>query len=55
MGEIGSDFWNVPVGSKKNCLFDNATWFSSGRAALRAILKQIRRDADVPVLKVALP
>ena len=53
--EIGSEFWDIPLSDKRNHLFDNATWFISGRAAFRAILEQIPLDTGVTSLKVALP
>lgn len=55
MKEIGSEFWDIPIGFKQNAFFDNATWFISGRAALRAILKQILTESTSPSFKVALP
>lgn len=53
--EIGSDFWDIPIANKKNRLFETATWFISGRAALRAILQQISLDTGLLSIKVALP
>ena len=48
MKEIGSEFWDIPIGTEKNSLLKNTTWFISGRAAFRAILKQIllEKSAD---------
>lgn len=51
--EIGSEFWNVPITRINNHLFDNVSWFVSGRSALRAILKSIKKDKTY--IKVALP
>lgn len=54
--EIGSEFWDIPVSNKKNAIFDNATWFVSGRAAFRAILQQIKIQIGIhKSVKVALP
>lgn len=54
--EIGSEFWNIPVCEKKNNIFDEATWFISGRAAFRAILQQIKTQiGGLEPIKVALP
>lgn len=53
--EIGSDFWSIPQKDAKSSLFENVTWFVSGRAALRAILQQIPQDTGRASLKVALP
>lgn len=53
--EIGSDFWSVPVVKTRNHIFDKATWFISGRAAFRAILRQIKIEMCATSLKVALP
>ena len=54
--EIGSEFWDIPLTEKENHIFDKATWFVSGRAAFRSILKQIKiENAVLKPLKVALP
>ena len=54
--EIGSEFWDIPVSSKKNDVFNNATWFISGRAAFRAILQQIKiQMGGLKPIKIALP
>ncbi|MCR5309396.1 MAG: hypothetical protein K6E21_04725 [Bacilli bacterium] len=54
--EIGSEFWDIPTCKKRNCLFDNATFFSSGRGAFRAILKDIKEKIGKDVnLKFAIP
>ena len=54
--EIGSEFWDIPLGDKKNDIFENATWFISGRAAFRAILQQIKNQiGGLEPIKVALP
>ena len=55
MKEIGSEFWDIPIGTEKNSLLKNATWFISGRAAFRAILKQILLEKSADAIKVALP
>ena len=40
--EIGSEFWNVPVGVEDNRIFPEHTqWYLSGRIALKAILKDL--------------
>ncbi len=46
--EIGSEFWSVPV-SGENQLFAqrNVSWYLSGRAALNAIIKEIRKERSV--------
>lgn len=39
-GEIGSEFWNVPVSDRNNGFFPAHTnWFLSGRCALQAIIR----------------
>ena len=54
--EIGSEFWDVPLTENKNKIFDNATWFVSGRAAFRSIIQQIKiENGGFKPLKVALP
>lgn len=54
--EIGSEFWDIPVSSERNNIFDNVTWFISGRAAFRAILQQIKiQRCGYQSIKVALP
>lgn len=43
MREIGSEFWDVPVGTVPNGLFPESTqWFLSGRSALQAILHELK-------------
>ena len=43
MGEIGSEFWDVPILSETNNLFpDNTQWFLSGRSALQAIIGDLK-------------
>lgn len=43
MGEIGSEFWSVPVTSKKNEIFpERAQWFISGRGALQSVLSELK-------------
>lgn len=49
--EIGSEFWNAPVGPGPNGLFPTtAHWYASGRSALKAILRDIgpARTAALP-------
>ena len=49
--EIGSEFWNAPVGPGPNALFPSvAQWYASGRSALKAILRDIgpARTAALP-------
>lgn len=42
--EIGSEFWCVPTVPGHNGLFPgNTRWFQSGRAALRCILRDVKR------------
>ena len=51
MREIGSEFWNAPVGPGPNALFPPAVqWYASGRSALKAILRDIgpARTAALP-------
>lgn len=43
MREIGSEFWEVPIQNKDNCVFPQSTqWFLSGRSALQAIIKELK-------------
>ncbi len=54
MKEIGSEFWNVPICETYNNLFPQFTeWFVSGRAALKAIIKDIFKYKNVKT--AALP
>lgn len=42
-GEIGSEFWSVPVKDKENSIFPEKTeWFLSGRSALKSIVRDIK-------------
>ena len=42
-GEIGSEFWAVPIAEKKTNIFpENTQWFLSGRSALQVILDEIK-------------
>ncbi|MBR4288920.1 MAG: hypothetical protein IKT50_05750 [Clostridia bacterium] len=52
--EIGSEFWSVPT-SQKNGLFSyrNVSWHLSGRAALNAIIKEIKKERSAKT--AALP
>ncbi len=38
--EIGSEFWDIPLGRENGFFPKEVQWFSSGRSALSAILKQ---------------
>lgn len=51
--EIGGEFWEVETGEDNNLFSDNTVWFASGRAALKAIIKDIK--AKNRVERVALP
>ena len=52
--EIGSEFWSVPTAADKNKLFgDGTSWFLSGRAALNAIIRDIKKIKTVKT--AALP
>lgn len=52
--EIGSEFWDVPLTKGENGLFPADTaWFLSGRAALRAVIRDIK--ARRPFRSAALP
>lgn len=54
MREIGSDFWNVPVIGQENEQFPESTqWFLSGRSALTAIIRDIKRKKKIH--SVAMP
>ena len=42
MREIGSEFWDVPIGTSENGIFPESTqWFLSGRSALCSIVKSL--------------
>lgn len=42
MGEIGSEFWDVPIQNGSNTLFPASTeWYLAGRSALQAIIKEL--------------
>lgn len=47
--EIGSEFWDVPLGKENNLFPGDTQWFLSGRSALSSILKQ------TSISSVALP
>ena len=53
-GEIGSEFWDIPLAPQENGIFPPHTvWYLSGRVALRAILsdlcaRQVVRTAALP-------
>lgn len=53
--EIGSEFWDIPTGKKTNNLFENVTWFVSGRAAFRAVLQQASVENPSITKKIAIP
>lgn len=37
--EIGSEFWDIPLGEANNIFSPNTQWFISGRSALKAIIE----------------
>lgn len=42
MREIGGEFWDVPITSKKNGIFPGSVkWYMSGRCALQAIIRDL--------------
>ncbi len=48
MGEIGSEFWDVPMSKEKNNIFpDSAQWFLSGRSALTGIIRKIKDKRNI--------
>lgn len=48
MKEIGSEFWSVPITEKENGLFSKElSWYASGRFALKAIIKDIKKHKSV--------
>ena len=51
--EIGGEFWKVEIGEENKLFPDNTVWFASGRAALKAIIKDIKAKNRVET--VALP
>lgn len=53
--EIGSEFWDIPLNpnADQHIFPDNISWFESGRAALYAIIQQIRLDRSLQ--SIALP
>ncbi|MBR6509593.1 MAG: hypothetical protein IKT38_03205 [Clostridia bacterium] len=54
MREIGSEFWEVPVCDSTNEIFPyNTEWYLSGRSALIAIIKDIKKR--ISFNSVALP
>lgn len=51
MGEIGSEFWDIPLATNNNELFPDTTqWYLSGRSALQAIIKELggARSVSLP-------
>ncbi len=54
MKEIGSEFWDIPVGSLSNRLFeDNIVWFVSGTSALYYVIDDILQKCNAK--KAAIP
>lgn len=52
--EIGSEFWDVPISAESNKMFlDDTAWFGSGRSALTAIIRDIKKHKAVR--KAAIP
>ena len=48
MPEIGSEFWDVPVKSENNSIFqDGIQWYISGRSALKALLNGMENIKSV--------
>ena len=48
MGEIGSEFWDVPIGGQACQVFPPAAqWYISGRCALQAIIHELKRYKTV--------
>lgn len=46
--EIGSEFWDVPIGTSCNNYFPRQTaWFLSGSSALQAIIKELEEAQSV--------
>jgi len=53
--EIGSEFWDMPIAGNKNTLFvESAQWFLSGRSALTAIIRIIKKN-NKDIHTVAMP
>ncbi|MCM1060383.1 MAG: hypothetical protein NC452_08815 [Eubacterium sp.] len=50
LNEIGSEYWDTPIGKKNNFFKENTNWFISGRSALQAIIKELDgvRTAALP-------
>lgn len=47
-GEIGSEFWDVPVSDKANGIFPDYTqWYLSGRSALKAIIRNLKGERTI--------
>lgn len=43
MGEIGSEFWEIPICERKNDLFpSSSSWYVSGRSALYDIIDELK-------------
>jgi len=50
MREIGSEFWDIPLGQEDNGLFPGDTrWYISGRSALKAVISDLRGCRSVAV------
>jgi len=41
MREIGSEFWEAPIGKRNSLFSENTQWFLSGRSALKAIISEL--------------
>lgn len=53
MREIGSEFWKIPVTKNMNTLFPKSTkWFLSGRNALTAIIREIKKSIKMHTVAV---
>ena len=49
MQEIGSEFWDVPVTREKKVFPESTQWFLSGRSALQAIIKNLKKCHSVAI------
>lgn len=46
--EIGSEFWDIPIGMEENQKFsDHMKWFISGRSALNYIISDIKNKQEI--------
>lgn len=51
--EIGSEFWDVPIGDQQNHIFpETAQWFLSGRNALVAIADELKNMGTIHTIAV---